>query len=319
MRRGDGGQPGFAEAFLGAGVGGNRKLERIAGLIDWQPIGGLVDALRPGRTGRPPYAPLVMVRVLLLQQWYGLSDVEVCEALADRLSFRRFCDLALDEPTPDDTTLCRFRTALAKAGLAEPILAAVHRQLDARGLVLKRGTIVDATVIAAAVAPPTPREGQVTDRDPEAGLATRRRGTVYGYKAHVAADEGTGLVRAVLVTSADVHDTLAFPGLIQGDEAAAYADRAYDSAFNRGLLAEAGIADRIMHRARRHRPLRPWQRWHNRALAPIRGGIERIFGTWKRSWGLRRMRYRGLLRNQAHLHMVAAAWNLLRASTLSAV
>ena len=317
MRRGDGGQRGFAEAFLGAGIGVNRKLEGISAQLDWQPIARLIDVLRPGHTGRPPYAPLVMVRVLLLQQWYGLSDIEVCEALADRLSFRRFCGLALDEPTPDDTTLCRFRAALGENGLAQPIMAEVNRQLEARGLVLKRGTIVDATLIAAAVAPPTPREGQVTARDPEAAMAARRGHAVYGYKAHVAADEGTGLVRDVIVTSADIHDTLAFAALVQGDEAAAYADRAYDSAANRQVLAQAGISNRIMHRARRGRPLRAWQRWHNRALAPIRGGIERVFGTWKRSWGLRRMRYRGLARNQTHLHLVAAAWNLLRATVLS--
>ena len=317
MRRGGSGQRGFAEAFLGAEIGGNRKLGRIAEQLDWQVIGRLIDTLRPGRTGRPPYAPLVMLRVLLLQQWYGLSDVEVCEAVADRLSFRRFCGLALDEPVPDDTTLCRFRTALGQAGLAQLIMAEVNRQLDARGLELKRGTIVDATLIAAAVAPPTPREGQVTDRDPEAAVAARKGGAIYGYKAHVAADEGSGLVRDVLVTSADIHDSLAFAALIQGDEAAAYADRAYDSAANRAILAQAGVRDRIMHRARRNRRLRNWQRWHNRALAPIRSGIERIFGTWKRSWGLRRMRYRGLARNQAHLHIVAAAWNLLRATTLS--
>ena len=196
-------------------------------------------------------------------------------------------------------------------------MAEVNRQLDARGMVLRRGTIVDATLVAAAVAPPTPREGQVTDRDPQAGLAARKGRVIYGYKAHVAADEGTNLVRAVLVTSADLHDTLAFASLVQGDEEAAYANRAYDSAANRTALAEAGIKNRIMHRARRNRPLRHWQRWHNRALSPIRSGIERIFGTWKRSWGLRRMRYRGLARNQAHLHLVAAAWNLLRATSLS--
>ncbi len=118
MRRGGNGQRGFAEAFLGADVGSNRKLESISAQLDWDALGALVDGLRPGRTGRPPYAPLVMVRVLLLQQWYGLSDVEVCKALADRLSFRRFCGLSLDEATPDDTTLCRFRTALGQAALA---------------------------------------------------------------------------------------------------------------------------------------------------------------------------------------------------------
>ena len=316
MRRGGGGQAGFAEAFLASGVGGNRKLERVASVLDWAPVAKLIDGLRPGRTGRPPYAPLVMVRLLLLQQWYGLSDVEVCEAASDRLSFRRFCGLALDDSTPDDTTLCRFRTALGQAGLADALMREVNRQLDARGLILKRGSIVDATLIAAAVSPPTPREGEVTARDPQAGLVSRNGRLTYGYKAHVAADEGTNIIRSVLVTSADVHDTLAFASVVAGDEDYVYADRAYDSRANRTALAHAGIANRIMHKAARNRPISAWQTRHNRLLAPIRSGIERIFGTWKRSWGLRRMRYVGQDRNQAHLHLVAAAWNLLRAAAL---
>ena len=108
------------------------------------------------------------------------------------------------------------------------------------------------------VAPPTPREGQVTNRDPEASVAARFGRAVYGYEAHVADDEGTGLVRSVLVTPADVRDPLAFAWLIQGDEQAAYGDRAYDNAFDRAALAEAGAEARIMHRARRNRPLRQW-------------------------------------------------------------
>ena len=318
MRRGGGGQAGFADAFVARGMGGNRKLERIAALVDWDPVAALIDGLRPGRQGRPPYAPLVMVRLLLLQQWYGLSDVDVCEAASDRLSFRKFCGLALDESTPDDTTLCRFRTALGRAGLADALMREINRQLDARGLILKRGSIVDATLIAAAVAPPSKREGQVTDRDSQAGLVARKGQLLYGYKAHVASDAGTNIIRSVLVTSADVHDTLAFASVMVGDEAAAYADRAYDSAANRAALADAGIKNRIMHKAARNRPISLWQQRHNRLLAPIRSGVERIFGTWKRSWGLRRMRYVGLVRNQAHLHVVATAWNLLRATSLSA-
>ena len=104
-------------------------------------------------------------------------------------------------------------------------------------------------------------------------MTARKGRVIYGYKAHVTADEGTNLVRDVSFTLAALNDTLALPSLVQGDEAAAYADRAYDSA----ALAEAGVKNRFMHRARRNRPLRPWQRWHNRALSPIRSGIERIF------------------------------------------
>src|SRR5512141_2295260 len=110
------GQDSFIDALLPAGVGRNERLERIAALIDWEPIGRLVAGVRDGETGRPPYDPLAMFKALLLAQWYGLSDPGLEEALLDRVSFRRFCGLALDAATPDETTLCRFRNALKQAG-----------------------------------------------------------------------------------------------------------------------------------------------------------------------------------------------------------
>ena len=113
------GQDSFIEALLPAGFGRNERLERIGGLIDWAPIGRLVAMVRPGETGRPPYDPLAMFKALLLAQWYGLSDPGLEEALLDRVSFRRFCGLALDAATPDETTLCRFRNGLKAAGLGE--------------------------------------------------------------------------------------------------------------------------------------------------------------------------------------------------------
>lgn len=143
-------QRGFAEAFLPAGFGRNARLERIAALIDWRPIEALVRQVRPGTTGRAPYRALAMVRALLLQQWYGLSDPGLEEALADRVSFRRFCGLALDEATPDETTLCRFRLALVEAGLGEALFAEVTRQLDAAGFLIKTGTLIDASLVEAA-------------------------------------------------------------------------------------------------------------------------------------------------------------------------
>jgi transposase len=181
-------------------------------------------------TGRPGYPPLALFRALLLAQWYQLSDPGLEEALADRLSFRRFCGFGLDDGTPDETTLCRFRGALAERGLAEALFAELNRQLDARGLVLKAGTGFDATLVEAAVARPPQSEGEVSTLDPEAGF-TRRE-----------------------------------------------------------ALANAGIADAILHRGHARRRLAPWQRWMNAALAPIRGQVERAFGTLKRSYGWRRVR-----------------------------
>ena len=145
------GQGSFAEAFLGPGIGRNRRLERIAGLIDWSEVEGLARQVRKGETGRPPHDPLAMVKALLLQQWYGLSDPGLEEALLDRVSFRRFCGFGLDGATPDETTICRFRGDLAAAGLASRVFTAVLAQLDAKGLILREGTIVDATLVEAGV------------------------------------------------------------------------------------------------------------------------------------------------------------------------
>ena len=147
-------QRSFLDAFLPAGFGRNEQLERILRLIDWERIEALVSSVRPGETGRPPYDPLSMFKALLLQQWYGLSDPGLEEALLDRVSFRRFCGLALDAATPDETTLCRFRNALKQAGLGEALFAEILGQLEAAGFVLKTGTLIDATLVRSAVRPP---------------------------------------------------------------------------------------------------------------------------------------------------------------------
>ncbi len=128
-----------------------------------------------------------------VQQWYGLSDPQAEEAVRDRLSFRRFCGVPLDEETPDHSSIWRFRQRIAKLGLCEKLLAEVNRQLDARGLIVKRGTLVDATIIAAAVKPPKFEEGQVNERDPEASFTKKNGQTYFGYKAHLAVDERAAL------------------------------------------------------------------------------------------------------------------------------
>ena len=152
----------------------------------------------------------------------------------------------------------------------------------------------------------------MSTKDPQAGFTRRGQRSFFGFKAHVAVDLGSDLIRDAVLTGADVGDSLAADGLIQGDEAAVFMDKAYDSAPRREALAEAGIADGIMHRGHARRPLTAWQRWMNTALAPIRGQVERAFGTLKRSYGWRRVHYRGLLRN-VHLHLLCAAMKLRRA------
>ena len=132
--------------------------------------------------------------------------------------------------------------------------------------------MIDATILEAAVRPPAGDAGEVSARDPQAGWTKKNGRSRFGYKAHAAVDEGSGLVREAVMTPADVHDSVPADGLVQGDEQAVYADKAYDDAARRKRLRAQGIEPRIMYQARRNRPLRPWQTAFNKAVAPIRAG-----------------------------------------------
>jgi IS5 family transposase len=320
-------QGSFAEAFLGPGIGRNKRLERIAALIEWSEVEGLARQVREGRIGRPPHDPLAMVKALLLQQWYGLSDPGLEEALLDRVSFRRFCGFALDGATPDETTICRFRGDLAEMGLAQKVFAAVLAQLDAKGLILREGTIVDATLVEAGVSKPSGgAPGAQSPLDPDAAWTRSgpSRRSFFGYKAHVATDQGSGLIRRAMATPANIYestvaDALIEPLLIEPGVKAVYADKAYEKKERRAWLKSMGVKDRIMHRSHKNqRGLPPLQAMRNRLITPIRAAIERTFAVFKEHYGWRRVRYRGLVRNGAHLMLIATAFNLRRAERLTA-
>lgn len=318
-------QTSFVDAFLPAGFGRNARLERISGLIDWGPVARLVGQVRAGETGRPPYAPLSMFKALLLQQWHDLSDPGLEEALLDRVSFRRFCGFALDADTPDETTLCRFRNALKEAGLGEALFGEVLGQLEAAGFVLKRGTLIDATLVECASRRPadgsTPRG--VESRSPrEAGADWTRRGparrTFFGYKAHLGVDQGSGLVRRRVLTGAKTYESEVAEALIAGDEKAVYADKAYEKRERREALKARGVKDRIQHRRNKHmKALSPWRVRRNKLIARVRCAIERTFAQLKRVYGLRRMRYAGLEACAFHLDVKLIAFNLRTAAALA--
>ena len=304
-------------------MGRNARLERIAELLDWAPLAALVGGIYAKRTGRPSYPPLLMVKVLLLQQWYTASDPEMEAALGDRLSFRRFVGLGLADPTPDHSTLSRFRTELTRRGLAEPVFTEVTRQLEARGLMVKQGTLLDATLVAAQVRRPPASAGlgAAHPRDPEASWTRSGRGRRghFGYKAHVGVDAGSGLIRRARLTPAQVSESEVADGLVSGDEAAVYADRAYESQRRRQWLKAQGIKDRILHRAHKHQARLPmWQQRRNALIAPRRAAVEKVFGTLKRGYHYTRVRYRGLARNATELWCKCIAYNLRRAETLMA-
>lgn len=315
-------QGSLVDALIDPRLGTNAKLSGIERLIDWERLELLVSGLRAGRTGRPPYAPLAMVKALYLQALYDLSDPGLEEALLDRLSFRRFCGFALDGGTPDETTLCRFRAAAAALDVLERCFAEINRQLDAQGLILRRGTILDASVVKATRNPP--RGEGIAPGDPHRGEPgadwTRKGGKpVFGYRFHIGIDEGSGLIRTMAFTPARVQDVERADALIGGDERAVYADRGYEGQARRQRLKAAGIKDRIMHRRHRYMAVLPrWQALRNRLIARRRAPVEAVFSAMKRLYGKARTRCLSLERNAADFMAFATIYNLRRAAILTA-
>jgi IS5 family transposase len=306
------GQPGFLEAFLvTSGSGGS--LDRLNELVKWYRFEKLVGPLRDETSpGRPGYPALVLLKAVLLASLYGLSERELEEALDDRLSFRRFVGLALEEKVPDHTVLNRFRNRLLAEGLLEKLFAELERQLEKAGLILKRGTMLDATLIQTVSAPP---KGDRPSKDEDAGFARRqgKAGSTFGYKAHVGVDEGSGIIRAVITTAANVNDTTPADALIMGDEKAVLADAAYHTHARQAQLRARGIKPRLMRRPNKHHPkLPPRLARYNRLIARRRAAVETTFATLKHRMRLTRIRYIGLTKAAAQVLLAAFAFNLRR-------
>jgi len=309
------GQPSFAETLLSQRLGQNERLERIGKVVDWGRLGRLVEEVHSAAEGRPSYPPLMMVKVLLLQQWYNLSDPEMEETLKDRISFRRFVELGFEDDTPDHSTISRFRSKLAEMGVSERLFEELENQMERRGLILKKGTLMDATLVEAQVRRPSMSEGRGAKNrlDPDADWTQSHRGkrSHFGYKVHVGVDEKSGTIRRAKFTPAKVYESEVADGLVCGDEAAVYADRAYESKIRRKWLKSQGMKDRIMHRSHKHQKELPhWQKRRNELIDERRKLVEKVFGTLKRSYGYSRVRYRGLKRNAVEMWFKLMAYNL---------
>ena len=311
------GQASFVDALLST-KGGGGSLERLSGLVKWYRFEKLIGHLRDeAGPGRPGYPVLVLFKALLLQSLYGLSDRELEEALDDWLSFRRFVGLSLEEPVPDHTVLNRFRNRLAAEGLLEKLFAELDRQLEGAGVILKRGTMLDATLIEAVSARPTDTRPST---DPDARFAKRqgKGGSSFGYKAHVGVDEGSGIIRAVITTPANVNDTTPADNLICGDEPVVWGDGAYHTHAREAALKARGVKPRLARRPNKHHPkLPPRLARYNQLIARRRAAVETTFATLKNRMGLRVIRYVGLAKATAQLLIAAMAFNLRRWARLA--
>lgn len=307
----------LAEALIDPRLGTNAKLSKIEALIDWRRLEPCLAGVRDKADGRPPYPALGMVKALYLQALYDLSDPGLEEALLDRLSFRRFCGFGVEEGAPDETTICRFRAACAKVGALDRCFDEINRQLDAKGLMLKKGTLMDASIIAAAHKPPERAAGMGSahPKEPGADWTNKNGKSFFGYKLHVGVDEGSGLIRKAVFTPARIQDTEVADDLVSGDEAAVYADRAYESKRRRAALRARGVKDRIMHRRHKHMvALSRWKKRRNALISKRRAPVEAIFGAMKNVYRMARARCHSLPVNAADFLAFATVFNLRRAA-----
>jgi IS5 family transposase len=277
------------------------SLDALTALIDWSHAAQVLSSLYPGPKGEKAWPPLAMFKALLLATWHDLSDVALSEALSDRASFRRFCGFARDEETPERTAFVRFRRELVAHGLDRGLFAAIARDLEKKGAVVRKGTLIDATVI-----------GSAAKGDEEAAWVKHRtRAPAHGYKAHIAADRDTGIIRKVETTPANEADVSIAPSIIPDAPGEVYADKAYDALSVEKAIEAAGGTARLLRKGHRHLPAEKLEA-HNRPLRPIRARIEKIFGTWKRSYRFRCMRWVGLAKAKLQVHLAVIAYNFKR-------
>jgi IS5 family transposase len=298
-------------SFSAAGDRPRSSLDELSNLIDWTAIERHVSLISCAAKGEPAWPPLALFKAMLLAVWYDLSDVKLAEALDDRASFRRFCGFSASEPTPERTAFVRFRKALVDHKLDKPLFEAITGQLKAKAIWVKTGTLVDATIIASA-----------SEDDGEAHWVKHKgKPAVHGFKAHVGADADTALVEQIAVTPANINDGKAGPAALPDNPGEVFADSAYrGNHFGDAVRARGGtpriVATGMWGRdeAETLARLAAW----NQPIHRIRGRIEKIFGTWKRSYGPRRMRWRGLAKAAAQIRLTAIAYNLRRTLTIIA-
>jgi transposase, IS5 family len=295
----------------------NEFLEKLERALDWKPLEAALQTMYPATTGRPPCPPLVLFKMSLLQHCYGLSDPQCEELVRDRISWRRFVGLGLQDKVPDETTLVYFRRRMREEGAHEGLLLQlVNRQLEAKGLILRTCTLVDATLLEASRRPTA--KDQAGGGDPGAGYTVRKGQYYYGYKAHVAVDQDHTLIRQVTLTPANVHDSQEFEKVVRGDEEMVLADKAYWSASRNRWCFRRNILNGILRKASPQRTLDRRAAQRNRRLSRIRCGIEKVFGWWKRCTGYRRVRYVGREPNRLELEFKSICWNLKRMTNLMA-
>ena len=283
-------------------------LEEMDQVIPWEELLQIISPYYPrAGNGRHPMPLSRMLRIYFMQQWYGLSDPAMEDSLYDIESMRRFAGIDLEvDVVPDETTILNFRHLLEKHNLAKKIFESTRRYLTEKGLLLREGTIVDATIINA----PSSTKNRDNSRDKEMKQTKKGNQWYFGMKAHVGTDTGKGLVHSVVVTNAAVHDCRVMDDLLHGEERSIYGDKAYANEAKKQEYEGKGIRWGIKRKARRGHQLSREDEEYNHRQGQIRAKGEHVFLVVKHLWQYRKVRYKGLYKNAVQIFSLFALANL---------
>lgn len=304
-------------------------------ILNWQKISKTIDRYyKRGQsaTGCPSYDGLLLFKMCLLQTWYGLSDYEVEDRVNDSISFSYFCGLNIDQVAPDHSTLSRFRTAMTKANAFESLFKEINKQLESHQIIIKKGVLVDASVIDTPLKPKGKANYKVTeDRQDEQEVKINRQYTssvdqdaawlkkggkyMYGYKKHYATDE-EGLVLGVVTTKASTNEITNLEEVLDASDLPKNiplkADKGYQSEKNAELLKSRKLKNQILKKAKKNKPLTKWELRFNKLVGKVRFKVERTFGGIKRWFNGGVARYRGIAKMHTQNLMEAMSYNLYR-------
>lgn len=329
----------FFEVAAQRKIKSSNQLIKLNQLIDWKKVRGRLKGFHKleerDQGGQRPYDSLKMFKALLLGQWHNLSDTQLEETLVLRVDFMLFTGFDLNEPTPDETTLCRFRNKLIANNLHHKLFQCINRQLQELGLAIESapGAVLDATVIESAARPRRVYEVQedreeetedeklivkkVESKDPDARWLKKGKKCFFGYKGFISATTNTGFIQHVEVESANVSEVTYLPKMLrQLKQKEIYADKGYYSQANHELLKTEHRKNRVMKKATRGQELSFWEKHFNKLISKKRYIIEQTFGTLKRRFKMTRASYITRLKVEGQLYLKSICFNLLKAVRL---
>jgi len=318
-------QLGFADGLLSARRKSSKQaqqLQQIDAIVDWEPLLQaikVIDKTSKKTGGRPRKNPLWMIKAVFLQHLFNMSDPQLEDQLMDRLSFQQFVGINLDQDVPDFTTIWRFKQSLIAHQLDVKIFELISQQLAEQGLLVKKGTLIDATLIKSANRPLSDKKREQLAGAPSRQIdtdatSTKKGGTYYfGYKGHIGLDAESKIIRKLAFTPAHVHDSQLTEQLISYDEKGLFADKAYADGHLKDCARDYGWYYGILDKATRGQKLSASQHKRNAKCARVRAAVEHPFAWLKSKANFGTLRAKNLLRNQLAFIFGCIGWNLSRA------